>query len=424
MEKGIIRVEFNDRYVVESINDSLCRLLGYDSTELVGQPLFKILSEDGVTLGTFQKVLQEGECRDCVIYFKTKKGEFLPVESTLYAFKGSNGEVSKVVVFGYYSDLYRVLDIKTKNRRREELTPEKLLESFVEVIENSLEGVIILNENGEVSYLNNTAAELLQRKPEEILKLQLGEVISGGIQKLEVLRPNGEVRIIELVSFKMNLNGNTATMVQVLDVTEKEFHNEMMKHALFGVASALNLAVEKRDPYTSGHSMGVAKLARLIGMELGLSKDQLEGLYLSGILHDIGKIAVPVEILVKPGRLTVLEMEIIKSHPVAGYEILKNIDFPWPVALVALQHHERLDGSGYPKGLKNDEIILEARIVAVADVVDAMIHNRPYRPALSIEEVEAELRMHRGVKYDPEVVDAFLKLLKEEEFKENLLNIT
>jgi len=137
------------------------------------------------------------------------------------------------------------------------------------------------------------------------------------------------------------------------------------------------------------------------------------GLYISGLLHDIGKSTIPLEILVKPGRLNELEMKLIRLHAQAGYEILKDIAFPWPVALVALQHHERLDGSGYPQGLKGYEIIREAKIVAVADIVDAMTHDRPYRPGYGIEKAKEELKENKGKKYDPEVVEACLLVLKD-----------
>jgi len=148
---------------------------------------------------------------------------------------------------------------------------------------------------------------------------------------------------------------------------------------------------------------------------MGLPEKDVTGLYISGLLHDIGKVGVPVEILAKPGRLTDAEMALIRRHPQTSYEVLKVIDFPWPVAEAILQHHERLDGSGYPRGLKGKEIIREARILAVADVVDAMINHRPYRPARSIEEVKEELRKGRGKLYDPEVVDACLKVIEEDQ---------
>jgi PAS domain S-box-containing protein/putative nucleotidyltransferase with HDIG domain len=192
-------------------------------------------------------------------------------------------------------------------------------------------------------------------------------------------------------------------------------HKEALQHSFFGTAEALSKVIEDRDPYTSGHSAGVAGLAEAMARVMGLSEEQITGIHIAGVLHDIGKMAVPVEILVKPGRLTDTEMSLIQIHPEAGHEILQGIDFPWPVAQATLQHHERMDGSGYPQGLKGDKIILEARILAVADVVDAMTHHRPYRPAFSVQDAMEEISNGRGRFYDPQVVDACLEVLEGKE---------
>jgi PAS domain S-box-containing protein/putative nucleotidyltransferase with HDIG domain len=208
-------------------------------------------------------------------------------------------------------------------------------------------------------------------------------------------------------------------MASCIDITERkevektlEEHKEALQNGFFGTAEALSKVIEDRDPYTSGHSVGVAGLAEAIARVMGLSQGQITGIYIAGVLHDIGKMAVPVEIVVKPGRLTDMEMSLIQIHPQAGYEILKGIEFPWPVAQAALQHHERMDGSGYPQGLKGNEIALEARILGVADVVDAMTHHRPYRPAFSLQEAREEISKERGRLYDPQVVDACLEVLE------------
>ncbi len=181
-----------------------------------------------------------------------------------------------------------------------------------------------------------------------------------------------------------------------------------------GVATALG---EIRDPYTAGHQKRVAEIAVAVGKEMGLDKEKLEGLEVGGFLHDIGKVAIPAEILVKPGRLTQIEYDLIKTHPTVGYEVLKNVDFPWPVAQIALQHHERIDGSGYPQGLKGDEILLEARILAVADIIEAMASHRPYRAGLGVDKALSEIEHGRGTAYDPSVVDACLKLFREKNYQ-------
>jgi putative nucleotidyltransferase with HDIG domain len=182
-----------------------------------------------------------------------------------------------------------------------------------------------------------------------------------------------------------------------------------------GVIHAISLVVESRDPYTAGHQRRVAELARSIAERMGLTDWEVTGIYVAGLLHDVGKVAVPAEILNKSGKISQYEYSIIKSHCQVGYEILNKIDFPWPVTTAILQHHERLDGSGYPAGISGIEIILEARIIGLADVVEAMSSHRPYRPALGLSIALDEIAARRGVLYDPYVVDACLALLQKDQ---------
>lgn len=175
--------------------------------------------------------------------------------------------------------------------------------------------------------------------------------------------------------------------------------------------------VEARDPYTAGHQRRVADLARAIAQELGLPEEQIQGLHLAATIHDLGKVHVPSEILSKPGKLSDIEFMLIKTHPQTGYDILKDVKFPWPIADIVLQHHEKLDGSGYPQGLKEGQILLEAKILSVADVVEAISSHRPYRPSLGIEAALEEIERHRGVLYDAKVVDACTKLFREAGYK-------
>lgn len=182
------------------------------------------------------------------------------------------------------------------------------------------------------------------------------------------------------------------------------------------IIQAIASTTEGGDSYTGGHQIRVAYLAKVIAMEMGLSDEQVEGLHMAGLIHDLGKICVPPEILSKPGKLTEHEFSLIKIHSEAGYEILKEIKFPWPIPEIVLQHHERLDGSGYPHGLKKGQILQEAEILAVADVVEAMASHRPYRPALGIETALEEISQNRGILYAPEVVDVCLRLFREKNF--------
>jgi HD-GYP domain-containing protein (c-di-GMP phosphodiesterase class II) len=191
---------------------------------------------------------------------------------------------------------------------------------------------------------------------------------------------------------------------------------DRLERSLEGTFRAMSMTLELRDPYMAGHQQRVAGLAVAIAQDMGLAGDKIEGLRFAGVIHDIGKIAAPVEIMAKPGRLTKTEFQLVKDHPRAGYEMVKDISFPWPVAHIILQHHERLDGSGYPEGLLGDAILPEARILAVADVVEAVCSLRPYRPALGIEKALEEVRKGRGIRYDTRVVDACIKLFREGRF--------
>jgi PAS domain S-box-containing protein/putative nucleotidyltransferase with HDIG domain len=206
----------------------------------------------------------------------------------------------------------------------------------------------------------------------------------------------------------------TTDLKKLLD--EHEHHEQFMEAALIETIKAISLTTEKRDPYTAGHQNRVSQLATAIARELDLSEDRIKGVELGSLIHDIGKIYIPSEILNRPGKLTNAEFEMIKSHSEVGFDIIKDINFPWPVAQMIYQHHERLDGSGYPRGLKGDEIILEAQIIAVADVVEAVSSHRPYRPALGIEEGIKIIEAHKGDHFNPEIVDICIHLIREKRF--------
>jgi PAS domain S-box-containing protein len=222
-------------------------------------------------------------------------------------------------------------------------------------------------------------------------------------------------------------NGKPSVVVMIYkDITERKLaENElrdsmkMLRKNLAGTIQAISRTVETRDAYTAGHQRRTTEIARAIAFEMGLSKQLIEGIRMAGVIHDLGKISVPAEILSKPGKLSDSEFSLIKQHPQTGYEILKGIDFKWPVADIVLQHHERLDGSGYPYNLKKDEILLEARIIGVADVIEAMSSHRPYRPALGIDDAFEEITMNRGITYDPGVVDASIDLFTKRGYQFN-----
>ena len=194
---------------------------------------------------------------------------------------------------------------------------------------------------------------------------------------------------------------------------ELERERERVLDLLQQTVAALARAIEKRDPYTDGHQKRVAQLAVAIGEEMGIGKDIVGAIRLAAMIHDIGKIHVPAEILSRPGKLTRTEFELIKQHPVAGFEIVGDIEFPWAIAQIILQHHERIDGSGYPNGLKGDDILIEARVIGVADVVDAMASHRPYRVALGIDAALAEIQSNSGKLFEPAIVEACVRVIEK-----------
>ena len=190
-----------------------------------------------------------------------------------------------------------------------------------------------------------------------------------------------------------------------------------LQKTLEGTIFALTMTVEYRDPYTAGHQQRVSDLASAIAKEMAFPKDKIMGIRTAGVLHDIGKVAIPVEILSKPGRLSKTEFELIKNHSQVGYDILNPIKFPWPVSQIVLQHHERMNGSGYPNGLSGKEILIEAKILGVADVVEAMASHRPYRPALGIDKALEEISINKGKLYDIEAANVCLKIFKDKKFE-------
>jgi PAS domain S-box-containing protein/putative nucleotidyltransferase with HDIG domain len=242
--------------------------------------------------------------------------------------------------------------------------------------------------------------------------------------ELMILNKNGGEIPVEAEVAGIDYKGNPATLVILHDGAERKKLDKQLKDGLeklkktFGaLVEALNKLVEARDPYTGRHQRRVADLARAIAMEMELDSKSADGLSLAAMIHDVGKIAIPSEILNKPGPLTNCEWGLIKNHVRLGYDLLKDMEFPWPVAEIIYQHHERLDGSGYPRGLKEGEIRIEARILAVADVVEAMSSLRPYRESVGLEAALGEIEKNKGILFDPAVVEACLRLFREKGYE-------
>lgn len=312
------------------------------------------------------------------------------------------------------------------------------------------DGVIASNRVGRVTFMNQMAEKLTGWKQEDAFGKKLIEVLNikdedlGSLERhlvekvitqgliinlledsLLVAKDGTEIPISDSVAPIRNADGETPGTVLVFkDITERKYMEEKLQQgvdrlrkALGATVQSMASVVETRDPYTAGHQRRVANLARALAMEMGLSVDQIEGIHTASTIHDIGKISVPAEILSRPTKLSGIEFSLIKAHCQSGYDILKDIDFPWQVARIVLEHHEKMDGSGYPHGLSGDKLLIESRIIAVADVVEAMASHRPYRPGLGIDKALDEISKNKGILYDQEVVDACLRLFNEKGYK-------
>jgi PAS domain S-box-containing protein len=276
------------------------------------------------------------------------------------------------------------------------------------------------------SSIDISCPERNKRRPKKEMGRREELALSGTPQFFEWKYPKSDGTLFdaEVSLNRVDVGDESFLQAVIRDITDRKRSEETLERTLqnlrktmAGTIQVIAHVVETRDAYTAGHQRRVSDLARSIGTEMSLSSDMIEGIRMAGVIHDIGKISVPAEILSKPGELRQKEFELIKDHPQTGYDILKDIEFPWPIANVVLQHHERLDGSGYPQGLKGDEILLEAKIIAVSDVVEAIASHRPYRPARGIGVALDEIEKNRGRFYDEKVVKACLRLFREKGYK-------
>ncbi len=310
---------------------------------------------------------------------------------------------------------------------------------YRDLFDNAIEGIFQSTPDGKFLMVNPAEAQMLgYESPEEMMTTinDIGKQLyvnpedrerwkkiieeKGAVKGFEyqVYKKDGTIIWVSLSARAVRDDEGRIIYYQghIMDVTEHKRAEEQLRRNLIGTIHALSATVETRDPYTAGHQRRVSSLARAIAQEMGLSRETIENIRMAGTIHDIGKLYIPAEILSKPTRLTSLEMDLIKVHPQAGYEILKDTGLPYPIAEMIYQHHERMDGSGYPRGLKGSEILLESSIIAVADVVEAIASHRPYRAALGLDIALDEIEKNKGTLYHPEVVDTCLKLFREKGF--------
>jgi PAS domain S-box-containing protein len=351
------------------------------------------------------------------------------------------------VLFGKLEDKMLALEIanQTLEKKEEEIRrDEEFLDSIIENIPDMIFvkdaetlSFVKLNEAAErllgvnrqdmigksdYDLFSKDQADFFVEKDREVLRnKQLVDIPEEPIQTRhlgERILHTKKIPIIESGGKEIYLLGISEDITERRQ-TEKELKQtlERLRKSLRGTIHAMSMMVETRDPYTSGHQRKVSSLAMAVAREMGLSEAVIDSIGMAGNIHDIGKMAIPSEILSKPGRLTDIEMTLIKVHPQTGYDILKDVELPHPIAEIVLQHHEREDGSGYPNGLKDGSILLEAKIVSIADVVEALASHRPYRPALGLEVALGEIEKNKGILYDGEAADACLRLFREKGFE-------
>ncbi|MCX6002098.1 MAG: PAS domain S-box protein [Chloroflexi bacterium] len=381
-------------------------------------------------------------------YARALNGEPQSYEAVMIAKDGRRIDIhitsTPIIVDGQIIGVYGIAEDITGRKQLEKLLIESETK-YRTVVENMHDVLYRTNNEGIITLVSPAITRMLGvESVEQVIGKNLARDIYANpgerARILELIKAKGEVVDLEvnlrradgqIITVAANshiyrdANGQPAGIEGVIrDITERKKAEEELRSALERLGSSLESIIdaiammsELRDPYTAGHQRRVTHLALAIADELGLPDARKQPLRVAGLLHDVGKIYVPSEILSKPGKLTDLEMGLARAHAAAGYDVIAAIKFPWPIADIVVQHHERMDGSGYPAGLKGDDIVLEARIIAVADVVEAMISHRPYRPALGVDKALDEITANRGRLYDERAVDACIKLLTEKGFK-------
>ncbi len=430
--EGIYQTTPEGRYL--SMNPAFYQMFGYASQEEmikaitdIGQQLY-VRPEDRERL---KRILTEkGRAIDFVAQLYRRDGSKFWISINAHTVKDAEGNIL------FYEGTNE--DITQRVQAEEDLRRTEM--KYRKIFEGVQDGIFRSTAAGAIIMANPAMARMLgYPSPEELI-----DEMTDVTHQLYV-HPEDRERILRLIDRQGFVKGHEVqqrrrdgTVIWVSltfqavrddegnilyyegmsqDITDRKLSMERIVRSLRATVQALAVAVETRDPYTAGHQRRVAELAGAIAAELNLVDDRINGLYMASIIHDLGKISVPAEILSMPRKLSDIEFNLVKTHARSGYEILKDIDFPWPIAEIILQHHERMNGSGYPRGLKGGELLLEAKILMVADVVESMISYRPYRPALALEEGLGEIETNRGILYDPEVVDACLRLFREKCFR-------
>ena len=452
IEDGYYEVDIKGNFTF--FNDSMCRILGYSSEEMMGMNNRQFTDKGNAKklFKTFNEVYRTGESTkefDWQIIRKDGTKRFIEVSVSLQ--KDSSGKRT-----GFRGTIRDITECRQVESQREAAL-EALRESealYHLLAEHMTDIVWIMDMDLNVTWLSPSVMKARGFSVDEIVALpldrqltpkSLGKALNwlgklmrlendglisetDGIlsRELEFYCKDGRTIVLDCTfQFIRDEQGKaTGILAEGMDITARRRAEEEVKLTLESLRKAFGTtiqimvsAVEARDPYTAGHQIRSADLARAIATEMGLPQDKIDGIRMAGSIHDIGKLSIPAEILSKPSKLTNIEFSLIKDHSRSGYEILNNMESPWPLAQIVYQHHERIDRSGYPRNLKEDEILIEARIMAVADVVEAMASHRPYRPALGIEAALKEIEKNKGILYDDAVAGACLRLFREKNYQ-------
>jgi PAS domain S-box-containing protein len=413
------KVEFANPYMQEYSGFGQDEVLGMDSIDFVHPDDKEMVRENTI---------------------KMLKGE----RSSPYEFRAVNKDgqirwvmetVVSILYKGKRAALANQIDITERKETEEKLREsQELLQTLFDSI---LDGILILDYSGEILSYNSILGKMfdLESTNEAIARNALEFILpeshsavvkdltnvkegrGGYLNSYKVRSASGREFWIEGLGTDILYKGKHVDLVSVRDITERKRAEEQLQYSFIELAETVSRAIGCRDPYTASHQQRVGQLARLVGEKMRLDKDRLQGLYIGGLLHDVGKISIPASILTKPGELSDEEWTLIRAHAKQGYNILKDTNLPWPVADMALHHHERLDGSGYPHAMSGDKLSLENRILGICDVVEAMSSYRPYRPARSKEEVLEEIISRKGTKYDATMVDVMLQIIENGEFE-------
>jgi PAS domain S-box-containing protein/putative nucleotidyltransferase with HDIG domain len=375
----------------------------------------------------FRKLIKGKELERFIYTVRRRDGSTFPAITHPSHILNSEGKVTGIRV--------EVIDISDIKEAEEKIKESE--EHYRLLFENSLDGIYRTTLEGRYIDANPSLVKMLgYDSKEELLAIDIptqlyvrredrpGPNKRNRIFETQLKKKDGSIITVEINSRVIYKNGKSIHYEGIVrDITQRKITEGKLKESyqklqkiLNDIINMLASIVETRDPYTSGHQKRVASLATAISAEMGLDKEKIESIEIAALIHDIGKINLPTSILTRPGRLSEIEYDMVKTHAQLGHDMLSRVEFPWPIADIILQHHERINGSGYPEGLKGKDIILEARILAVADVVEAMASHRPYRPALGMDKALEEINEGRGKLYDSEVVDACTRLIKNKKF--------